>query len=148
MYGTDFGSVARLHSRQKCDRAPRYVNIRNGPMRYLVKARVKPGREEDLLHAIRDQSLEGRIVKDGVRKAVKDRQLALEELVKAIAEFRKFSDQPLTLRGGDYARAVQALNSRARDSSKHNCTHCVACRHMCFTLLLSSIIDCSQRLIQ
>jgi hypothetical protein len=92
--------------------------------------------------------LEGRIVKDGVRKAVKDRQLALEELVKAIAEFRKFSDQPLTLRGGDYARAVQALNSRARDSSKHNCTHCVACRHMCFTLLLSSIIDCSQRLIQ
>jgi hypothetical protein len=69
---------------------------------------------------------------------VKDRQLALEELVKAIAEFRKVSDQPLTLRGGDYARAVQALNSRARDSSKHNCTHCVACRHMCFTLLLSS----------
>jgi hypothetical protein len=54
--------------------------------------------------------LEGRIVKDGVRKAVKDRQLALEELVKAIAEFRKFSDQPLTLRGGDYVRAVQALN--------------------------------------
>jgi hypothetical protein len=54
--------------------------------------------------------LEGRIVKDGVRKAVKDRQLALEELVKAIAEFRKFIDQPLTLRGGDYAGAVHALN--------------------------------------
>jgi len=54
--------------------------------------------------------LEGRIVKDGVRKAVKDRQLALEELVKAIREFRKFTDQPLTLRGGDYAGAVQALN--------------------------------------
>jgi hypothetical protein len=54
--------------------------------------------------------LEGRIVKDGVRKVVKDRQLALEELVKAIREFRKFADQPLTLRGGDYAGTVHALN--------------------------------------
>jgi hypothetical protein len=54
--------------------------------------------------------LEGRIVKDGVRKTVKDRQLAFAELVKAIREFRKFNDQPLTLRGGDYAGAVQALN--------------------------------------
>ena len=54
--------------------------------------------------------LEGRIVKDGVRKIVTDRQLALAELVKAIREFRKFTDQPLTLRGGDYAGAVQALN--------------------------------------
>jgi hypothetical protein len=54
--------------------------------------------------------LEGRIVKDGVRKIVKERQLALEELVKAVREFRKFTDQPLTLRGGDYAAAVQALN--------------------------------------
>jgi len=33
--------------------------------------------------------LEGRIVKDGVRKTVKDRQFALNELVKAIREFRK-----------------------------------------------------------
>jgi hypothetical protein len=54
--------------------------------------------------------LEGRIVKDGVLKAVKDRQLALEELVKAVREYRKFTDQPITLRGGDYAGAVQALN--------------------------------------
>jgi hypothetical protein len=54
--------------------------------------------------------LEGRIVKDGVRKIVTDRQLVLAELVKAVREFRKFTDQPLTLRGGDYARAVQALN--------------------------------------
>ena len=54
--------------------------------------------------------LEGRIVKDGVRKAVKDRQLALDELVKAIREFRKFTDQPLTLRGSEYALAVQELN--------------------------------------
>ena len=54
--------------------------------------------------------LEGRIVKDGVRKTVKDRQLALDELVKAIREFRKFTDQPLTLLGSEYAHAVQELN--------------------------------------
>ena len=54
--------------------------------------------------------LEGRIVKDGVRKALKDRQLAVDDLVKAIREFRKFTDQPLTLRGSDYAHAVQELN--------------------------------------
>ena len=59
----------------------------------------------------------GRIVKDGVRKIVTDRQLALAELVKAIREFRKFTDQPLTLRGGDYAGAVQALN-KAIDRAK------------------------------
>jgi len=49
-------------------------------------------------------------VKDGVRRAVKYRQLALGELLKAIREFRKFNDQPLTLQGGDYAQAVQSLN--------------------------------------
>jgi len=54
--------------------------------------------------------LQGRIVKDGVRSAVKDRQFALGELVKAIREFRKFADQPLTLRGGDHAHAVEELN--------------------------------------
>jgi len=54
--------------------------------------------------------LEGRIVKDGVRKTVKDRQLAMDELLKAVSEFRKYTDQPLTLREGNYAHAVQALN--------------------------------------
>ena len=53
--------------------------------------------------------LEGRIVKDGVGKTVKDRQLALNELVKAIREFRKFTDQPLTLRGSEYAHAVPGV---------------------------------------
>ena len=42
--------------------------------------------------------LEGRIVKDGVKKAIRDRQLALTELVHAIRRFRKIADsQPLTL---------------------------------------------------
>jgi hypothetical protein len=31
-------------------------------------------------------------------------------MVKAIREFRKFTDQPLTLRGSEYAHAVQELN--------------------------------------
>jgi hypothetical protein len=46
----------------------------------------------------------------GVRKVLKDRQLALNELVKAIRKFRKFTGQPLTLRGSEYAHAVQELN--------------------------------------
>jgi len=54
--------------------------------------------------------LEGRIVKDGVRKVVEERQIALDDLVKAIREFRKYTDQPLTLRGSDYAHAVHELN--------------------------------------
>ncbi len=55
--------------------------------------------------------LEGRIVKDGVRRAIKDRKLALTELVHAIREYRKIADgKPLTLQGSDYAHAVQELN--------------------------------------
>jgi hypothetical protein len=55
--------------------------------------------------------LEGRIVKDGVRKALRDRQLALAELVHAIREYRKIAEsKPLTLQGSDYAHAVQELN--------------------------------------
>lgn len=55
--------------------------------------------------------LEGRIVKDGVRKALRHRQLALAELVHAIWEYRKIADsKPLTLQGLDYAHAVHELN--------------------------------------
>jgi len=49
---------------------------------------------------------------------VNDRQLPLQNLFHEINEFRKFTDQPLTLRGSDYARAVQELNKavdRAND---------------------------------
>lgn len=62
--------------------------------------------------------LEGRIVKDGVRKAIKDRQLAPAELVHAIREYRKLADsKPLTLQGSDYAHALQELN-RAIDQAE------------------------------
>ncbi len=55
--------------------------------------------------------LEGRIVKDGVRKALRDRQLALSDLVHAIQEYRKLSEgTPLTLQGRSYADAVLELN--------------------------------------
>ncbi len=64
--------------------------------------------------------LEGRIVKDGVRKALRDRQLALTDLVHAIRIYRAIADgKPLTLQGADCARAVQELNKtleRAEDS--------------------------------
>ena len=58
--------------------------------------------------------LEGKIVKDGVRKALQEHKITLDQLIKAVREFRKFADQPLTLRGSDYARALQELN-RALD---------------------------------
>jgi hypothetical protein len=55
--------------------------------------------------------LEGRIVKDGVRKAIRDRQIALVGLVDAIRVYRKLAETtPLTLQGSDYAHAVQELN--------------------------------------
>jgi hypothetical protein len=53
---------------------------------------------------------EGRIVKDGVRRALQARQKAVTDLVHAIREYRKLGDQPLTLRGSEYAHAVQELN--------------------------------------
>jgi hypothetical protein len=52
-----------------------------------------------------------RIVKDGVRKALRGRQLALTELVHAIREYRKIADsKPLTLQGSEYPQAVEELN--------------------------------------
>jgi hypothetical protein len=47
--------------------------------------------------------LEGRLVKDGVRKALRERQKVLRDLVQAIREYRKLSDQPLTQWGSEYA---------------------------------------------
>jgi hypothetical protein len=53
---------------------------------------------------------EGRIVKDGVRNALKDRQEALTNLIHAVREYRKLADKPLTLQGSEYAHASQELN--------------------------------------
>jgi hypothetical protein len=62
--------------------------------------------------ARRTIDLEGRrIVKDGVKKALRDRQDALSELVDAVRLFRKLADsKPLTLQGTDFAKAVERLN--------------------------------------
>ena len=55
--------------------------------------------------------LEGRIVKDGVRKAIQDRQIVLAGLVHAIREYRKLAETtPLRLQVSDYAHAVHELN--------------------------------------
>jgi hypothetical protein len=44
--------------------------------------------------------LEGRVVKDGVRTALRDRQDALSNLVEAIRKYRKLAEKtPLTLQG-------------------------------------------------
>ena len=55
--------------------------------------------------------LEGRLVKDGVRTALRDRQDALSELIEAIRKYRKLAEKtPLTLQGADFAQAVEDLN--------------------------------------
>ena len=55
--------------------------------------------------------LEGRIVKDGVKKVLRDRQQALTDLVQVIQEYRKLSGAPLRLRGADHENAVTELNA-------------------------------------
>ena len=74
-----------------------------------VSGKSQPG-TTDGEHGLVIELIEGRIVKDDVRKTVKDRQSALDSSLKAIREFRKYTDEPLTLRGSDYAHAVQELN--------------------------------------
>ena len=54
--------------------------------------------------------LEGRVVKDAVRKTLQEQQKAITDLLNAIREYRKWAEQPLTLRDSEYAHAVQSLN--------------------------------------
>ena len=55
--------------------------------------------------------LGGRLIKDGLRKAILDRQNALHELLNAINQYRKLSERkPLTLQGSDYVHAIFELN--------------------------------------
>jgi hypothetical protein len=57
--------------------------------------------------------LEGRLVKDGVRKTLEDRQTVLGDLVRRYTWYRKLAEkQPLTLLGSEYAYA------RPRNSTK------------------------------
>jgi hypothetical protein len=52
--------------------------------------------------------LEGRLIKDGVRKAISDRQNALRELVHAIKQYRKLSENKL---GNRISRKIKASTS-------------------------------------
>jgi hypothetical protein len=47
--------------------------------------------------------LEGRLVKDTGRQAIRDRQNALTDLTHAIREHRKFADKPLALQGTQFS---------------------------------------------
>jgi hypothetical protein len=56
--------------------------------------------------------LEGRVVKDGVKKALRHPQNALNELVAAVRLYRKLSDgKSRALDKEDYAKAVERLNA-------------------------------------
>ena len=52
---------------------------------------------------------EGRMIKEAIRKALRERQGALAELIQAIKQYRKLADQPLTLRDSVYGEVVQKL---------------------------------------
>jgi hypothetical protein len=55
--------------------------------------------------------LKGRIVKDGVRKAIQDQRTVLADLVHAFREYRRLAESaPLTLQGSDHAHAVHEMN--------------------------------------
>jgi hypothetical protein len=74
----------------------------------------------ELLAAARKTiDLEGRLVKDGVRKALTQGRSALADLVHAVRQYRSFAErQPLTLQGAEYAHAVEELKTaieRAED---------------------------------
>src|SRR5580704_14300881 len=46
---------------------------------------------------------------DGVRKALRERQTALADLVHAVREYRKMAEsKPLMLQGGDYAQDLRS----------------------------------------
>jgi hypothetical protein len=52
------------------------------------------------------------MVKDGIKKALRDRQDALGELVDAVRMYRKVADsKPMTLQGSEYVEAVERLNA-------------------------------------
>jgi hypothetical protein len=59
--------------------------------------------------AKRTIDLEGRIIKEAIRKALRERQGVIAELVQAIREYRKLADQPLTLRDSVYGEVVRKL---------------------------------------
>jgi hypothetical protein len=67
---------------------------------------------------------EGRLVKDGVRKALTQSRTALEDLVRAVRQYRTLAEkQPLTLQEADYAHAVRELNT-ALIGQKGYCNDC------------------------
>jgi hypothetical protein len=59
----------------------------------------------------KSSDLDGRIVKDRVKKTLLERQSALSDLVDAIRSYGKLAEsRPLTLQGSEYVHEVQELN--------------------------------------
>ena len=55
-----------------------------------------------------------------MRKAIRDGQVALADLVHAIREYRKLGEsKPVTLEGADYAEAAQELNRAIARADSH-----------------------------
>ena len=54
--------------------------------------------------------MEGRVIKNAVRKTLQERQTALMDLVDAIRGHLSSADKLVTLLGSEYAQAVQELN--------------------------------------
>ncbi len=48
-------------------------------------------------------------LKDAVRKALRERQEALETLVDAVKEYKRLATHPESIRGSEYAQAIHAL---------------------------------------
>jgi len=66
------------------------------------------------------------VVKDGVRKALSERQDALGNLVDGIRLYRKLADsKPLTLQGSDFAQAVEELNKAIERAERLILQSCV-----------------------
>jgi hypothetical protein len=60
---------------------------------------------------------EGSLIVDAVRKAVRERQAALADLVHAIRSFRQADEHPLNQQGSGYAQSLHELH-RAIDRAE------------------------------
>lgn len=61
---------------------------------------------------------EGRMVEKAVRKALNERQEALNRLVVAAQDYKRLSTHPEFIRGSEYAQALIALGKALEDADR------------------------------
>jgi hypothetical protein len=61
---------------------------------------------------------EGRVVEKAVRKALKERQDALNRLVAAVQDYKRLSAHPESIRGSECAQALIALGKALDDAER------------------------------